>query len=181
MRGRVRVLAAASAVLSLVLVAAPSVHADDARVREIVRDGRVVELVRRIASISGDIRTSETPEQVQVDLSSDVLFAFDSAALSPQASTRIAEVAERIGNEATGPVTVVGHTDSVGDDAYNQELSEQRAQAVADALAAISPADYQVSGRGESEPVAPNEVEGADDPEGRQLNRRVTITFATDG
>lgn len=160
--------------------AAPAASDRD-RVQEIVRDERVREIVRRVASISGDVRTAETTQSVQVDLSSDVLFAFDSATLSPEAATRVAEVATRIAADATGPVQVVGHTDSVGDDAYNDALSEQRAAAVAAALSTAAPADYEVSGRGESEPVAPNQVDGADNPAGRQLNRRVTITFATGG
>jgi OOP family OmpA-OmpF porin len=159
--------------------AAPA--ATQGRVVEVVREGRVLEIVRRVASISGAVRTVETAETVEVELSSDVLFAFDSADLSPEAADSIADVAARVAQEATGPVGVVGHTDSVGSTSYNQTLSEQRAQAVATALAAITPADYAVSGEGESDPVAPNEIDGADNPAGRQLNRRVTISFSTAG
>lgn len=178
MRGRVRGAGAAAVIVGLVLVTAPAVHADESRVREVVRDGRVLEIVRRVASISGDVRTSETPDTVEVALAADVLFAFDSADLTPEAAARIAEVAARVGAEATGQVAVVGHTDSVGENAYNQTLSEQRAQAVANALAAAAPADYAVTGKGESEPVA-DEATGGDQAAG--LNRRVTISFGTAG
>lgn len=167
------------AVLAVLLATGPAaLAAPDDRVREIVRDGRVVDIVRRVSSISGDVRTSQTPDAVEVQLASDVLFAFDSADLTPEAAARIAEVAARVRSEATGEVAVVGHTDSVGDDAYNQTLSQQRAQAVANALAAAAPADYAVSGQGESQPVA-DESTGGD--AAAALNRRVTISFATTG
>lgn len=182
-RARRAVLMATVLLVSAAPVAGAAVapSAVEDRVRDVVREERVRDVVRRVASISGDIRTSEAPGTVQVDLSADVLFAFDSAALSPDASARISEVASRVGAEASGPVAVVGHTDSLGDDAYNQSLSEQRAAAVTAALQAAAPSTYQAAGRGESEPVAPNEVDGQDNPAGRQLNRRVTITFPTAG
>lgn len=148
-------------------------------VRDLAREVRGI--VRQIESISGDISTTETPDAVEVTLAADVLFAFDSADLTQQASSRIAEVAAKISEDATGAVSVTGHTDSIGTNAYNQTLSEQRAAAVAAALKAIAPADYVTIGKGESEPVADNEVDGQDHPEGRKLNRRVTIAFATGG
>lgn len=150
----------------------------DARSRDIIDRTRT--LIRRVESISGDVRTAETPEQVQVALATDVLFAFDSADLAPAAQARLAEVAATLDAEGEGPVEVVGHTDSMGTDAYNNDLSQRRAAAVRDALAQLAPDfTYQASGRGEAEPVAPNEAEGGgDDPDGRARNRRVEITFA---
>ncbi|HEY9198781.1 MAG TPA: OmpA family protein, partial [Gammaproteobacteria bacterium] len=67
---------------------------------------------------------------------------------------------------------VVGHTDSVGSDAYNQRLSEQRAQAVVDYLAGagVPRERLRVEGRGETEPRDTNATEA-----GRQLNRRVEL------
>jgi outer membrane protein OmpA-like peptidoglycan-associated protein len=69
-------------------------------------------------------------------------------------------------------VDVIGHTDSVGSEEYNQRLSENRARSVAEYLAGqgILPARLLVAGRGESQPVASNST-----PEGRSQNRRVTI------
>jgi len=69
-------------------------------------------------------------------------------------------------------VEIVGHTDDVGDDAYNQELSEQRAQSVYDYLAntGMDVSNVVVVGMGESMPIASNST-----PEGRAENRRVEI------
>jgi outer membrane protein OmpA-like peptidoglycan-associated protein len=71
-------------------------------------------------------------------------------------------------------VAVAGHTDSVGSDAYNQKLSEQRAQSVAAYLQRkdIEPARFEVIGFGERNPVADNAT-----AEGRALNRRVELTL----
>ncbi|HLS83036.1 MAG TPA: OmpA family protein, partial [Arenimonas sp.] len=71
-------------------------------------------------------------------------------------------------------IEVAGHTDSVGSDAYNQKLSERRAQAVADYLISrgVSGTRLMVIGAGESHPVASNETEA-----GRAENRRVELTI----
>lgn len=126
--------------------------------------------------VDGFSREAESGEQVSIDIAADVLFAFDSADLSDEAVARLGEVAAEVGERAApGALTIVGHTDSNGSDAYNDDLSQRRAQAVADVLGpALTDADLDISveGRGESEPVADN---GSD--EGRQLNRRVTVGF----
>lgn len=73
-----------------------------------------------------------------------------------------------------------GHTDAKGSDDYNQGLSERRARSVVDALRQRG-VGQQASARGygESQPVAPNELRGQDNPAGRQLNRRVEIFVRT--
>ncbi len=112
-----------------------------------------------------------------VTLSSDVLFATDEFALTPQAAAVVDAAAQQILDSGrAGDVTVVGHTDDVGTDAYNQELSVKRAQSVADRLVPALGAGYTlaVDGRGESEPVAPGSS-----PEARAANRRVEIGFAS--
>ena len=76
-------------------------------------------------------------------------------------------------------MTVVGYTDSTGSPAHNLTLSRQRAAAVLAALKPVEPADnvtFQASGRGEADPVATNPT-----AEGRQENRRVTITYSVKG
>lgn len=165
---------------ALIQVGAPAALAqgDDDRVTDIER--RTTTLLRRVESISGDIRVAETPEQVEVVLAADVLFEFDSATLTPAAEARLVEAAATLTAEGEGPVQVVGHTDSMGTDAYNVDLSQRRAAAVRDALARLAPGfTYQVNGEGESEPAAPNTNEdGSDNPEGRARNRRVAIAFA---
>lgn len=71
-----------------------------------------------------------------------------------------------------------GHTDSIGNDGYNVDLSARRAQAVADALADRGVgASLAVKGYGESQPVAANTIKGKDNPAGRQLNRRVELVL----
>jgi len=71
-------------------------------------------------------------------------------------------------------VVVSGHTDSVGSNAYNQTLSEDRAKSVADFLASkkVNPARLEVVGFGEKHPIADNKTE-----QGRSLNRRVEVTL----
>lgn len=77
-------------------------------------------------------------------------------------------------------VQISGHTDSKGDEAYNQKLSEERAQAVVDKLiqSGISSERMKAKGYGKTMPTAKNKNEdGSDNPEGRQLNRRVELTI----
>jgi outer membrane protein OmpA-like peptidoglycan-associated protein len=125
--------------------------------------------------------TTREGDTVVVTLNTDVLFAFDSADLTPEATTRVADLAGDIAETAAGgTVTIAGHTDDVGEDEYNQTLSEQRAEAVRAALEpAVDRGDltFEVSGSGETDPVAPNEINGRPNPDGQARNRRVTITY----
>jgi OmpA-OmpF porin, OOP family len=116
---------------------------------------------------------------VVMTLSDGVLFDFGSYDLRPQAEQTIDRVADAISaSELAGTVQVAGHTDSISDDAFNQTLSENRAQAVADALSAGGVTnEMNIVGYGESRPVAPNEIDGHDNPAGRQLNRRVEVVL----
>jgi len=110
-----------------------------------------------------------------VALSSDVLFATDQASLTPQAEQVVAAAGAQIASVADGgEVSVVGHTDDVGSDAYNQDLSVRRAQAVAAVLTPKLGGGFSVvpTGSGESEPA----VAGTS-PEARAANRRVEIAF----
>lgn len=102
----------------------------------------------------------------------DVLFAFDSAELSESAKASLTEISKRLTGADLVSVQVAGHTDSKGTDAYNQGLSERRAQSVATFLTAqgISAQKLSIVGYGESQPVADN---GND--EGRSQNRRVEL------
>ena len=128
------------------------------------------------AALDGASRTVEQGDQVDVAVSSDVLFAFGSAELSPAAQTTLGRVAEELKARAVGPVEVLGHTDSVGDEGANQALSEARARAVLGALQPQVPElTLSAAGRGESEPVADDRGRG-DSPEAA-LNRRVTIRY----
>lgn len=115
-------------------------------------------------------------EETVVTLSSDILFEPQKAELPATAPDNLAEVLEDTPQGAT--VTVTGHTDSVGDDASNQTLSEQRAQAVAAAIATARPdLVLTVVGRGETEPVATEVVGDSVDASARAKNRRVEIRY----
>jgi outer membrane protein OmpA-like peptidoglycan-associated protein len=105
-------------------------------------------------------------------LAADVLFAFDSAELTPRAGDELAGVAEALRAAGAREAEVVGHTDDVGETAYNQRLSQARAESVRSALAAeLGPGvALRATGRGESAPIASNETDG-----GRALNRRVEV------
>ena len=112
-----------------------------------------------------------------ITLEDSVLFDFGSSELRGQASTTLTNLAAVIKDSKAPKVQVQGHTDSVSDDAFNQKLSEQRAQAVSSALKSDGvAADLEAVGYGETKPVAPNEnPDGSDNPAGRRLNRRVEV------
>ena len=111
----------------------------------------------------------------------DVLFEFDRADLTDSANQKIAAVAEivvRLAPERN--LSVEGHTDAVGDDEYNLELSLRRAIAVSDALQAggVAKERLRTAGLGERFPVAANRTpDGHDDPAGRAQNRRVEVVI----
>ena len=106
---------------------------------------------------------------------SDVLFDTGAATLKPGADLALNRLAEFMRDNEKMRVIVEGHTDSQGADSYNEELSRERARAVADALAGrgIAPDRIEALGRGETYPVATN-----DSSAGRQQNRRVEIVFS---
>ena len=116
-----------------------------------------------------------------IGLSGDYLFAFDEFALTDDARTALFQVLELYKEYDGTDISVEGHTDSKGSDEYNQRLSEQRAGVVFDWFVAngIDAALLTASGFGEGDPVAPNEVNGEDNPDGRALNRRVDIRVTT--
>jgi outer membrane protein OmpA-like peptidoglycan-associated protein len=115
-----------------------------------------------------------------VTVEADVLFAFDEAELADDARGRLSGIADRL-RGATGTVQVIGYSDGLGEDDYNQELSERRAEAVRDALTEELGADapeFEAVGRGATEPVAQETTpDGSDLPAGRSQNRRVEIVF----
>lgn len=101
-----------------------------------------------------------------------VNFEFDRATLTVNAKTILDQVASALTDAPQIRVEVGGHTDARGSDAYNQELSDRRAQSVVDYLVSqgIAPERLQATGYGETAPVADNETD-----EGRELNRRVEL------
>ncbi|WP_267977945.1 OmpA family protein [Actinomyces weissii] len=122
----------------------------------------------------GSFDVDRGQDQVTVSLANDVTFAVDSAELSGQADSVLATVVTELGRYPSGgSLSIVGHTDDVADDAYNQTLSEKRAQAVHGRLGQLtdlSQWQVTVSGKGESEPRVPGTTE-----EARAANRRVEL------
>lgn len=133
-----------------------------------------LELTRKLLS---ELNARQTPEQaISIDLPADVLFDFDKADLRPDSAGPLDKAAELVRSYPTAPLRVVGHTDGKGTDAYNDPLSERRAQAVAKALRERTTRQAETEGMGKRQPVAANTTpDGRDDPEGRQRNRRVQI------
>ncbi len=171
----------AASVLVGIVAAAPNAAAQETPTEaELAGSIRLLEpIVRVLEPVVRELRTeTRKGNRRKVTISTDVLFEFDSAELSADAR----QILEELGREIAatkGDVTVVGHTDSIGTDTYNQRLSERRARAVADVLRPLLDAGrgLKVIGRGESQPVAPNETQGEDNPSGRARNRRVELTF----
>lgn len=111
-------------------------------------------------------------DQLVLDMPSEVTFAFGSASLSPEFRTTLDKVGATLVEYEKTYVDVLGHTDSVGSDTFNQNLSEQRATTVADYLTGkgVHRERLATKGYGESQPKASNTTE-----EGRAENRRVEI------
>ncbi|MFW2367969.1 MAG: OmpA family protein [Desulforhopalus sp.] len=124
----------------------------------------------------------ETPKGAAVDdrgcwaLANELLFDFDSAVIKKNVASVLNEAGKIAKENPDLKVTVEGHTDSTGPEAYNQTLSEKRAQAVADYLvnnAGVNVGNLKVVGYGELKPAYSNDTK-----EGRAKNRRVEFTPA---
>jgi outer membrane protein OmpA-like peptidoglycan-associated protein len=121
-----------------------------------------------------DLQAKQTERGMVVTLG-DVLFDTGRATLKPGAERALERLAQFLRTNPGTRIIVEGHTDSVGSEAYNEELSQRRAQAVTEALRArgVPAEQYQAKGLGKAYPVASNET-----PAGRQQNRRVEIVFS---
>ena len=113
-------------------------------------------------------------EGIQVTFASGLLFAFDSDQIQPAAGTNLSELASSLQKYPDSQLLIVGHTDNVGDDSYNQSLSQRRSNSAAAYLAAqgVARTRLAATGKGESEPVTTNETDA-----GRQKNRRVEVAI----
>jgi outer membrane protein OmpA-like peptidoglycan-associated protein len=104
----------------------------------------------------------------------DVAFDFDSARIRPEFYPTLDEIAAALRQTPGQRLALTGHTDAIGPEPYNEDLSLRRARAVAAYLqraGGVPPARMAVSGIGEGQPIAPNDTEA-----GRAQNRRVEIT-----
>jgi len=139
--------------------------------------GRVDPLQAALKDLGARVQGRE----IKIDLAADVLFDFDKFVLRPVARPALEKVADVLKAYPRATATIEGHTDGKGSDQYNQRLSDQRAESVRRWLAANGVTTrMSARGWGRSKPVAPNTMpNGADNPDGRQKNRRVEITVQT--
>jgi outer membrane protein OmpA-like peptidoglycan-associated protein len=143
---------------------------------------KILDLVFRVQDLGGkvqDLKVKETDQEIRIELAADVLFDFDKADLRPAAQQTLHQAADIIREKAKGAVRIEGHTDSKGNDAYNQKLSERRAASVKTWFTVkegLGKVQFATQGFGAKKPVASNtKPDGSDDPDGRQKNRRVEI------
>ncbi|MFG1688990.1 OmpA family protein [Nonomuraea sp. NPDC049269] len=139
----------------------------------------VTTITRRIVTPSESLdkseETADDGKDLRVNLSSDVLFAVNKAALTRGAAAILARTAKLIDSSPGATVKVEGHADSSGTDAINDPLSTRRAQTVLRALStqlSRKGVTFQARGYGSRRPLYSNDTD-----EGKRRNRRVTVTF----
>ena len=121
----------------------------------------------------GVARVEKLPNDVvRVTMTNQTAFETNSANIKSGFHTTMDKLADVVVRYGKTTLTVVGHTDDVGTNAYNQSLSERRAHSVAQYLESkrVNSMRLAISGKGETQPIASNGTEG-----GRQANRRVEI------
>ena len=135
-------------------------------------DREVVVLERELAGTGVEIE--RRGKQIFIQMPADVTFAFDKSDIQTRFLPALNALSRTLNQFPATYVDVVGHTDAIGSDAYNQSLSERRADAVADYLVYrhAEPDRIYVAGQGESEPIASNASIS-----GRAANRRVEIVL----
>jgi len=181
----------------VILGAAIGGHAQEpvAKVLDIVAgkalqiEGKTLDIVGLATEVKGiDLgiagsRVTVTPQEVRIELPSDILFDFDKAEIRPNAADALKKAAAVLRERAKGPVRIEGHTDSKGSPSYNQKLSEGRADSVRNWLVqreGLTGINFATHGFGATRPKVSNtKPDGSDDPDGRQVNRRVEIAFGT--
>ncbi|QVQ54420.1 OmpA family protein [Spiractinospora alimapuensis] len=147
-------------------------HPDEADVeRETIRLESVIERADRSGSVVED------SEGTSFNLSTDVLFDTNESELTSEADSLIEDTADRIDAAGATDIKVEGHADDTGDDEINDPLSEERAEAVRDALDEyLDGVSYEIEGFGSREPLYDDTSE-----EAREQNRRVTISIPDSG
>ncbi|ATX80573.1 Outer membrane protein OmpA [Mariprofundus aestuarium] len=135
---------------------------------------RVLEEERRANQIEVERLQNEN---LKITMNSEVSFDYNSAQLKPAFNNTLDKVADILNRYPRTTIKITGHTDSRGSTAYNQNLSEQRANAVGWYLAdrGVDSRRVIADGRGELQPRATNDTEA-----GRQLNRRVEMLIVPD-
>jgi outer membrane protein OmpA-like peptidoglycan-associated protein len=117
---------------------------------------------------------SRVGEGIAVTFDSGILFPFNSTDILPAGRENLQKLAQSLDKYPNSDILIVGHTDSVGTDAYNNDLSQRRANAAGSYLQSLGVAQnrLRMTGKGETEPVQSNDTDA-----GRQANRRVEIAI----
>lgn len=141
--------------------------------KEAITKKKIEDRERRLKQIPG-LSISSTANGFKATAQNEILFQFDSHALNDNAKTMLKELCDVIKEIPETKITIVGHTDNIGEKQYNILLSKNRAAAVGNYLREQGIPDSSISeyGKGYDEPVADNKTE-----EGRSKNRRVEISF----
>lgn len=121
-----------------------------------------------------DAKVERVGEGIKITFNSGILFKTNSSDLQPEAKANVEKLGAILKKYADTNILIEGHTDSTGTDAYNQSLSERRAQSVASYTQAqgVASTRFTIRGYGESQPVVSNST-----AEGRQANRRVEVAI----
>ena len=132
---------------------------------------------RQAEELERDLEGAEVErvgEGIKVTFDSGILFGFDSSELTSNARENIASLAETLSKYEDTNILIEGHTDSRGEEQYNQKLSERRAEAVSKELSRLGVRNVRMKqiGYGENQPVADNTTD-----DGRSLNRRVEVAI----
>jgi outer membrane protein OmpA-like peptidoglycan-associated protein len=140
-----------------------------------ISDPEIIDLI----NISDDTETqtgrTEEGEEISIILSSDVLFDTNSSELSSEAQEILEQVAQEIDDANASTISIDGYADNTGNDSINIPLSKERADSVESALGDLitrAGVSFDAEGHGSADPIASNDTE-----EGRERNRRVTVTF----
>jgi len=124
------------------------------------------------------------PPKVIDQMTLRILFEFNKAKIAQGDIAELDKAIEFVKKYPTSRVVLEGHTDNIGSEKYNMELSQKRAETVRQYLiqaGAVDEARISAAGFGPTRPVAPNKTEdGKDNPEGRAQNRRVEIVIMSE-
>lgn len=156
-------------IAAALLFAAPALAQEDVAAQ---MDRAEEALRREMAPAAGVEVERAAPDEIRVRMPSDITFDFDRSHIRPEFLPRVRQIGRILRESPALYVSVIGHADAIGSDAYNQRLSERRAYAVGNALLdeGVRRRRIAASGMGEMEPIATNATEW-----GRARNRRVEI------
>ncbi len=135
-------------------------------------DGALVKAAAAAPAAAAPAAPAPAAVASKVTFAADAFFDFDKSVLKPEGKAKLDDLVSKVQGINLEVIVAVGHTDSVGSDAYNQKLSERRAQAVKAYLESkgIDKSRVYTEGKGEKQPVADNKTK-----DGRAKNRRVEI------